>query len=205
MAIFRRKIGKWGVIYRLSACLIIVVIALYSQNSSINSINTAIKSAMIASGEMAEETVVLGNKNNNSAKGKLNMVALDKNLEDFLIRSGYAAQTKPGTKLVIYVYLAGYECPYHAQFQKDIAAYKNTPEWSNKYTFIERRHTMGGMPDMPAVTNEKQALQHNAFVDYCDTKSACIIDFQNKKMLSMPSDKMGDSKYLYEFLSAGYN
>ncbi|MCR4880587.1 MAG: hypothetical protein K6A44_01360 [bacterium] len=133
---------------------------------------------------------------------KYQMQDLDSNLAAYLKHKGYEDMAG-GKTLVIYATLVDFYCPYNLQFQKDILSYKNSPAWTNKFTFVER-HVYQGELNIPDVHTVEEAMEHNAFVDNCETKAICVIDFKNGKMLSMEANKLGNSQELYDVLSSCY-
>lgn len=135
-------------------------------------------------------------------KPKYIMQDLDSNLAAYLKHKGYE-EMAGGKILVIYATLVDFYCPYNLRFQKDISAYKNSPDWASKFAFVERRVYPGEM-EIPEVHTVQEAMEHNAFVDNCATKTLCVIDFERGKMLSMRSEKLGDSAELYDVLSSCY-
>ena len=119
------------------------------------------------------------------------------NLYSYLYENGYFKKAEQGKRMVIYTNVYDLVCPYQEQMLKDINGYKNSPDWTQKYTFVEYR------------TAQRQEMMFNkqedfekfkAFNDTCSV--FCIIDID--RMAVFRGTKKGDSKYLYNALATFY-
>ena len=182
--------------------LIVILAGVFIFNSGVRELgsmnvgNFAETYAKIAKQSAASKKEAYGNLNQIQF-GAAGMNRIDDSLSAYLNENGYKQRTEPGKKMVIYTNVYDLVCPYQEQMLKDINAYKSSPDWTQKYTFVEYR------------TSKSQTMQFNSQEDLEKFKAFnntcaifCVVDFD--KMTVFRGMKKGDSKYLYNALAAFY-
>ena len=104
---------------------------------------------------------------------------MDQPTLEILSKGIYKDQYKAGKKLVLY-----------SGNNKSIVLYEQSPDWTKKFEFVKVK------------TSELEGA-YSIVKKPC--KGICIIDFEKKKLYSIPKDKINDNKYLYEVFSSCYN
>ncbi|MCR4880588.1 MAG: hypothetical protein K6A44_01365 [bacterium] len=98
---------------------------------------------------------------------------------EILSKGIYKNEYKEGKKLVLY-----------SGNNKTIELYKKSPEWTKKFEFVK-------------VNTSAHEGAYSAVKKPCN--GICVIDFEKKKLYSIPPEKKNDSKYLYTVFSKCYN
>ena len=115
----------------------------------------------------------------------------------YLKENGYVNSAEYGKKMVIYTNVYDLVCPYQETMLRDFEGYKNSPDWTKKYSFIEHR-----TPKSLSLSFEssEDAAKFHEFNKNCSI--FCVIDFENGTIYR--GTKKGDTKYLYETLAQFY-
>ena len=104
---------------------------------------------------------------------------IDQSRLEILSKGIYKNNYKPGKKLVLY-----------SGNNSTMKLYKQSPDWTKKFEFVK-------------VKTGSMEGAYSAVKKPC--KGICVIDFEKRKLYSIPQDKVNDSKYIYNVLSKCYN
>lgn len=103
---------------------------------------------------------------------------IDQPTLEILSKGIYQNRYKAGKKFVLY-----------SGNNKVIELYEQNPDWTKKFEFIKVK------------TSELEGA-YSAIKKPC--KGICVIDFEKKKLYSIPKNKTNDNTYIYEVLSKCY-
>lgn len=182
--------------------LVVILAGLFTFNSGVRglasmNVSNIVESYMKLIQQSASSQKEAYGNLNQIQSGASGMQKMDGNMYSYLYKNGYFQQAEGGKKMVIYTNVYDLNCPYQEQMLKDINGYKNSPDWTKKYTFVEYRTSQ--RQEMMFKTQE-DFENFKAFNDTCAI--FCVIDIDN--MAVYRGTKKGDSKYLYKVLAMFY-
>ena len=104
---------------------------------------------------------------------------IDQPTLEILSKGIYKDRYQEGKKLVLY-----------SGKNQTISGYEQSSDWTKKFVFVK-------------VNTSELEGAYSKVKKPC--KGICIIDFEKKKLYSIPQNKTNDSEYIYEVLSKHYN
>lgn len=135
-----------------------------------------------------------------TSNGKYKYKNFDKNFKGYLskYRNGkLLSKFKSSKKIVIYTNVVDTSCPYRRNFQKNMAAYSKSADWTKKYYFIKEDTTQSAQMSFKSMDEYNE---YKAFLDNCSV--FCIIDPGNEFVFR--GEKNTDD-YVYDVLASFYN
>lgn len=117
---------------------------------------------------------------------------------EFLKYSGIYSKAEPGKMMVIYINFDNPDDTQQAQNIKNLSSYKNSPDWTKSYTFVEYEMAANGELRAP---KDVQA-GFGEFVDGC--QNFCIVDLESRIIFKGNNSQKGNADYLYSSLAIFY-